>query len=136
MKKIVIIGVAVLLLLVIVGVVLFMFVLGPKEEPPVVYKEFEVGELYTNISDEGKILKFNMVVEFTDETMLESITSNKSKIINSVYEMFRTKSFETLNKTNGQERVREEIRDMIIETLETDGETITNVYFLQFIIQG
>ncbi len=48
----------------------------------------------------------------------------------------RTKSFETLNKTNGQERVREEIRDMIIETLETDGETITNVYFLQFIIQG
>lgn len=136
MKKIIIIGVTVLLLLVVVGVVLFMFVLGPQEEPPVEYSEYEVGEMYTNIADEGKILKFNMVVEYTDATMLDSLTSNETKIINNVYEMFRTKSFETLNKTNGQERVREEIRDMIIETLKTDGETITNVYFLQFIIQG
>jgi len=135
MKKMIIIGVSVLVLLIIIGVVLFMFVLNPKETP-IVYSEFEVGELYTNIGDEGYILKFNMVIEYTSEEALTEITSNKSKIINAVYEMFRTKSFETLNKTNGQQRVRDEIRDMVIETLETDGETITNVYFLQFIIQG
>jgi flagellar basal body-associated protein FliL len=135
MKKIIIIGVSALVLLIIIGVVLFMFVLNPKEKP-IVYSEYEVGELYTNIADEGKILKFNMVIEYTDETILEKITANKSEIINNVFEMFRTKSFETLNKTNGQQRVRDEIRDMIIETLESDGETITNVYFLQFITQG
>jgi len=135
MKKIIIIGVSVLVLLLIIGVVLFMFVLNPKEKP-IVYSEYEVGELYTNIADEGKILKFNMVVEYTNEEILTQITTNKSEIINNVFEMFRTKSFETLNKTNGQQRVRDEIRDMIIETLETDGETITNVYFLQFITQG
>lgn len=131
----IIIGVSVLVLLIIIGVVLFMFVLNPKETP-IVYSEFEVGELYTNIGDEGYILKFNMVIEYTNDEVLTEITSNKSKIINGVYEMFRTKSFETLNKTNGQQRVRDEIRDLVIETLETDGETITNVYFLQFIIQG
>lgn len=135
MKKIIIIGVAALVLLIIIGVVLFMFVLNPKEKP-IVYSEYEVGELYTNIADEGKILKFNMVIEYTDATVLEQITTKKSEIINNVFEMFRTKSYETLNKTNGQQRVRDEIRDMIIETLESDGETITNVYFLQFITQG
>lgn len=135
MKKIIIIGVAALVLLIIIGVVLFMFVLNPKEKP-IVYSEYEVGELYTNIADEGKILKFNMVIEYTDATVLEQITTKKSEIVNNVFEMFRTKSFETLNKTNGQQRVRDEIRDIIIETLESDGETITNVYFLQFITQG
>lgn len=134
MKKIIIIGVAVLVLLIGIGVALFMFVLNPQEKP-VVYQEFELGEMYTNIEDPGKILKFNMVVEYTDAEMLDKITANKSEIINNVYEMFRTKSFDSLNKSNGQQRVRDEIRDMIIETLETDGETITNVYFLQFITQ-
>lgn len=135
MKKMIIIGISVLVLLIIIGVALFMFVLNPKEKP-IVYSEFEFGELYTNISDESKILKFNLTIEYTDEEMLTQLTTNKSKITNNIYEMFRTKSFETLNKTNGQQRMRDEIRDMIIETLETDGETITNVYFLQFIIQG
>jgi flagellar basal body-associated protein FliL len=135
MKKIIIIGVSVLVLLIIIGIVVFMFVLNPKEKP-VVYSEFSIGELYTNIQDEGKILKCNISVEYTDEEMLTKFTANKSKIINNIYEIFRTKSYESLNKSNGQERVREEIRDMIIEILESDGETITNVYFLAFIIQG
>ncbi len=135
MKKMIIIGVSVLVLLIVIGVALFMFVLNPKEKP-IVYSEFEFGELYTNIADESKILKFNLTIEYTNEEMLTQLTTNKSKITNNIYEMFRTKSFETLNKTNGQQRMRDEIRDMVIETLETDGETITNVYFLQFIIQG
>lgn len=135
MKKMIIIGVSVLVLLIVIGVALFMFVLNPKEKP-IVYSEFEFGELYTNIADESKILKFNLTIEHTNEEMLTNLTTNKSKITNNIYEMFRTKSFETLNKTNGQQRMRDEIRDMVIETLETDGETITNVYFLQFIIQG
>ncbi|MBN2897928.1 MAG: flagellar basal body-associated FliL family protein [Clostridia bacterium] len=135
MKKIIIIGVSVLVLLLIVGVVLFMFVLNPKEKP-IVYQEYEFGEMYTNIADEGKILKFSMVVEFTNPEILDKITASRSEIVNNVYELFRTKSYETLNKSNGQQRVRDEIRDMLIEMLESDGETITNVYFLQFITQG
>jgi len=135
MKKIIIIGVAALVLLAVIGIVIFMFVLSPKEKA-VVYTEFNIGELYTNIQDEGKILKCDISIEYTNEEMLTKFTANKSKIINNIYEIFRTKSYESLSKSNGQERVREEIRDMIIETLESDGETITNVYFLAFIIQG
>ncbi len=135
MKKILIIVAVVLVLLIVGGVAVFMFVFKDKEKP-IVYSEYEIGEVYTNIADPGKILKFNMVIEYTDPEILETITLHKTEIINNVYELFRGKSFEVLNKKNGQQRVRDEIRDMVIEILETDGEVITNVYFLQFIIQG
>ncbi len=81
-------------------------------------------------------MKFNMVIEYTDETLLDQITTNKSKIVNNVYEIFRRKTYEQTQSPSFQERAREEIKEMIIEILESDAETITNVYFLQFIIQG
>ncbi len=135
-KKLIIIIVAVVLLAV-VGAGVFFMVMNKTDEPePVVYIEYEMGELYTNIADESKILKFNVVVEYTDETLLDGLEQNKSKITNNIYEIFRRKTYEQTQSPSFQERTREEIREMIIETLESDAETITNVYFLQFIIQG
>lgn len=135
-KKLIIIIAAVVLLAVIGGAAFFLVFNKPSEPEPVVYIEYEMGELYTNIADQSKILKFNTVIEYTDETLLDALTQNKSKIINNIYEIFRRKTYEQTQSPSFQERVREEIREMIIETLETDAETITNVYFLQFIIQG
>ncbi len=135
-KKLIIIIVAVVLLAV-VGAGVFFMVMNKTDEPePVVYIEYEMGELYTNIADESKILKFNVVVEYTDETLLDGLEQNQSKITNNIYEIFRRKTYEQTQSPSFQERTREEIREMIIETLESDAETITNVYFLQFIIQG
>lgn len=137
MKKMMMIGGIALVLLVVVSAVLFIFVFNKSDEPkPINYQEFQLGVQYSNIKDEKKILKFNVAIEYTDEAMLESFTKNKSKIINNIYEIFRSKSFDDLSKNNAQERVREEIKDMIIEVTESDAETITNVYFLEFIIQG
>lgn len=112
--------------------------LGNKEpkEPVITYSEYQLDEMYTNIKDPGKILKFQINVEYTNAELLPEMEKNKSKIINNIYEYFRNTDFETLNKTNGQERAREDIRDIIIEILGSDAETITNVYFVQFIIQG
>ncbi|WP_430882785.1 flagellar basal body-associated FliL family protein [Fusibacter sp. JL216-2] len=135
-KTVIIIVAAVVLLAIVGGGVFFVMSSGSDEPEPVVYAEYEVGELYTNLADESKILKFNMVVEYTDETILESLTTNKTKIVNNVYEIFRRKTYEQTQSPSFQERTREEIKEMIIEVLETDAETITNVYFLQFIIQG
>lgn len=136
MKKVIIIAVTVFLLIVAVGLVLFLFVFNSDAEPEIVYSEYAIGELYTNIADEGKILKISMVIEYTDKDLLVKFDSNKSKLINNVYEIFRSKTYETLSKPNGQERVREELKEMVIETLDSDSETITDVYFTQFIIQG
>ncbi len=137
MNKTVMIIVAVVVLLAVAGAAVFFLVFNKSDEPePVVYIEFEMGELYTNLADERKILKFNMVVEYTDETLLTLITTNKSKITNNVYEIFRRKTYEQTQSPSFQERTRDEIKEMIIEILESDAETITNVYFLQFIIQG
>ncbi len=137
MNRTVIIIIAAVILLSIIGAAVFFLVINRDTEPePVVYIEYEVGEMYTNLADEKKIMKFNMVIEYTDETLLDQITTNKSKIVNNVYEIFRRKTYEQTQSPSFQERAREEIKEMIIEILESDAETITNVYFLQFIIQG
>jgi len=137
MNKTIIIIIAVVVLLAIVGGGVFFLVLNKSDEPdPVVYIEYEMGELYTNLADERKILKFNMVIEYTDETLVDVIGINKSRITNNIYEIFRRKTYEQTQSPSFQERTREEIKEMIIEILESDAETITNVYFLQFIIQG
>ena len=135
-KKIIIIAGAVVTLLV-VGIVLFLFVFSGSDEPePIVYTEYELGEMYTNIADERKILKFNAVIEYTDEEIATEIQTHHTEIVNNIYEVFRRKTYEQTQSASFQERTREEIRELVIEILETDAETITNVYFLQFIIQG
>lgn len=135
-KKVIIIVAAVVLLVAAGAAAFFLFFNQPSEPEPVVYTEFELGEMYTNLADESKILKFNAVIEYTDATLVESFNSNKTKIVNNIYEIFRRKTYEQTQSPSFQERTREEIREMIIEILESDAETITNVYFLQFIIQG
>lgn len=136
-KKLIIIIVAAVLVLAIGGVAAFLL-LGNKEpkEPVITYSEYQLDEMYTNIKDAGKILKFQINVEYTNAELLPEIEKNKSKIVNNIYEYFRNTDFATLSKTNGQERAREDIRDIIIEVLGSDAETVTNVYFIQFIIQG
>lgn len=137
MKKMMLIGGIVLVLVIVIAVVLFMFVFNKSDEPaPVNYLEYQLGVQYTNIKDEKKILKFNIAIEYTNEEVAVLFDKNKSKITNNIYQIFRSKGYDDLMKTNAQERVREEIKDMIIETLESDAETITDVYFLEFIIQG
>ena len=136
-KKLIIIIAVVLVVLVGGGIAAFM-VLGNKEpaEPVIVYQEFQMEEMYTNIKDPGKILKFQVSVEYTNAELAAEFEKNKSKLVNNIYEYFRNTEYDTLNKSNGQERAREDIRDIVVETMGVDAESITNVYFIQFIIQG
>ncbi len=136
-KKLIIIIAVVLVVLIGGGVGAFM-ILGNKDtkEPVVVYQEYQMEEMYTNIKDPGKILKFQISIEYTNADMAADFEKNKSKLVNNVYEYFRNTEYQSLNKTNGQERAREDIRDIIVETMGVDAESVTNVYFIQFIIQG
>ena len=135
MKKFIIIGIVVLVLI-IGGVVGFLMLSGGDKAPkPVVMNLHNIVEMYSNIADEGKILKLELTIEYTEVEFLETFTKEDAKIKNTILEYFRNKSFESLTRSNGQERAREELAEMFIELLKTDSTNITNVYFKQFIIQ-
>lgn len=137
MKKLIIIGAGALVAIIIIAVLLFVFVFNKPAKPKeIVYHDFELGEMYSNLKDEGKVCKIKVSVEYTDEKMTLKLEETKSKLINNVLMIFREKTYDDLAKKNSQERLAEEIRSMIIESLESDEETITNVYFTEFIVQG
>lgn len=138
-KKLIIIIAAAVLLLTIIGVVVVVFVLGGSEkEPVIVYSEYQLDEEYSNLADEGgtKIIKYQVVIEYTDEAIVTELDANKTKIVNNIDELMRSSYSEDLMLPNGKEKMRQKIQDMVIEILETDEEVITNVYISPFIIQG
>jgi len=137
-KLIIIIAVAVVLLLV-VGAVVFVFVLSkPKAEPEIVYLEYKLDEAYSNLGDEGssKIIKYQVTIEYTNADVLAELDKNKTKIVNNIDEIMRSTLSEDIDKPNGKQRIRDRIKEMVIEVLESDEETITDVYIQPFIVQG
>lgn len=137
-KKILIIILAVVLVVIIGAVVAVFLLTRPPKEEPIVYYEFIFDEEYSNLadSDSQKIVKYKVTVEYTDEAMLEILTTNKTKISNNIDEIMRATTSEEIEKTNGKQRLRDRIKDMVIETLESDEEVITNIYLQPFVIQG
>lgn len=136
MKKIIIIAIVVMVLIV-GGLLAFFFLFNSDDsESTIVYEEYELGEMYSNIATENKIAKFNVVIEYTNPETLTKLRDNKTQITNNVYEIFRVQNFEDIQKPTGQQRLRERIQEMVIETIDSDRETISNIYFTEFIIQG
>lgn len=137
-KKMLIIIVAVVLLVIVgAGVAVFMLTRPPKEEP-IVYYEYVFDEEYSNLADEAsqKIVKYQVTIEYTDVEMLAVFDQNKTKIRNNIDEIMRATTAEEIEKTNGKQRLRDRIKDMVIEVLESDEEVITNIYLQPFVIQG
>lgn len=138
MKKPILFAIIGVVVLVVVGLGLYFFVFNkaPEADKPIVYLEYALGEKYTNIKDDKKIMKFSLIIQYTDEELTPEFDKNKTKINNDVLQYFRTKTYEQLNAPNGQERAREDLLEIIIETMGSDTEIITNVFFNDFIIQG
>ena len=136
-KMLIIIAAVVLVLIIGGGVAVFLLTREPKEEP-IVYYEYTLGEEYSNLADETskKIVKYQITIEYTNEEMLPILEANKTKIRNNIDEIMRATTSEEVEKTNGKQRLRDRIKNMIIEELESDEETITNIYIQPFVIQG
>jgi flagellar basal body-associated protein FliL len=62
--------------------------------------------------------------------------ANKTKIRNNIDEIMRATLSTDIEKANGKQKLRDKIKDMVIEVLESDEETITNIYIQPFVIQG
>ncbi|MDN5351455.1 MAG: Flagellar basal body-associated protein FliL [Clostridiales bacterium] len=138
MKKILIIVLAVVLVLVIAGIAVFFLFLRTPAEEPIVYSEYTFDEEYSNLADEdsGKIIKYQVTIEYTNEDILPLIEQNATKIRNNIDEIMRSTLSADIEATNGKQKLRQRIQDMIIETLDSDEETITNIYIQPFVVQG
>lgn len=137
-KKLLIIIVAVVLILVIGGgAAVFLLTITPKEEP-IVYYEYSFAEEYSNLADENssKIVKYQVTIEYTNADMAAVFEANKTKIRNNIDEIMRATLSTDIEKANGKQKLRDKIKDMVIEVLESDEETITNIYIQPFVIQG
>lgn len=139
MNKKLLIIIAVVVLLVIIGAVAAVVLLtGTPKEKPIVYYEYVLAEEYSNLADEAskKIIKYQVTIEYTVEKMGAVFEANKTKIRNNIDEIMRATLAEDLAKTNGKQRLRDRIKNMIIEELESDEEVITDIYIQPFVIQG
>lgn len=137
-KKLLIIIIAVVGVLVIGGVAAVFLLSGDKGPKPIVYSEYTFDEEYSNLADENsqKIVKYQVTIEYTDEAFGDKIASNKTQIRNNIDEIMRATLSADIEKPNGKQKLRNRIRDMVIEVLESDEETISNVYIQPFVIQG
>ncbi len=137
-KKMLIIIIAVVLLVVVGAVVAVVLLTREPKVEPLVYYEYVFDEEYSNLADEAskKIVKYVVTIEYTSEEMTAIFDKNKTKIRNNVDEIMRATTSEEIEKTNGKQRLRDRIKDMVIEVLESDEEVITNIYLQPFVIQG
>lgn len=142
MKKIMIFGGIGLIVVIAIVLVLVLFVFnGETKEKEVVELKYQFEEQYTNIpvgDEEGnyKILKLQMTVIYTDDSFTEEVFPMRSdEIVDFLNGYFRDTTLATVNRTNGKERIKEEIAEELRELLETDEENILRVLFTQFIIQ-
>ncbi|GAB6109225.1 flagellar basal body-associated FliL family protein [Fusibacter bizertensis] len=137
-KKLLIIIIAIVLV-VVVGAGAAVFILTrPPVEKPIVYYSYTFDEEYSNLLDEAseKIVKYQVTIEYTNDTMLAIFDANKIKLRNNIDEIMRATLSSDIEKVNGKQKLRDKIKNMIIEVLESDEETITNIYIQPFVIQG
>lgn len=92
-----------------------------------------VDDMYCNIKDSKRILKLKITIESVDPKAIERLTKKTFLVRDEVNKIVRDKTDEQLEGTNGQINLQKEIKENLIILFEDD--TITNVYFNDFIIQ-
>lgn len=134
-KKTIIIIVIVLVLAIFAGIALgIVFFRKDSNSPKEVIKyNLTIDDMYCNIKDSRRILKLKMTIESIDERSIGKLTEKTFLIRDEVNKIVRDKTDDQLQGTEGQTSLQTEIKNSLIELFE--DETITNVYFDDFIIQ-
>lgn len=136
LKKVLVLSLIGLIVLALIFTLVFFLVInkkGESKEQKVEYFEFKLDEMYTNIKESNNILKINITIEYTDSKLAETLTKSKSRISNDVLEILRNKTLEDLSGQEGQQDARKDIQNKVVEIVKSN--TISNVYFTEFIIQ-
>ena len=134
-KKTIIIVVIILVIAIIVGIavgVLFWKKSNSAEKEVIKYN-LTVDEMYSNIKDSKRIIKLKITIESIDPKSIEKLAEKSFLVRDEVNKIVRNKTDDELEGADGQKNLQKEIKDSLIILFE--DETITNVYFNEFIIQ-
>ncbi|NMA86367.1 MAG: flagellar basal body-associated FliL family protein [Tissierellia bacterium] len=125
-------------LLAIVGIVLGLMFYKNKGVDNNAKKQMEtfnltLDDMYSNIKDSKKIVKLKVTISTNSKTTYEGLSEKQFLIRDDINKIIRNKTEEELQGKDGQVKLQEEIKLSLIELF--NDETITNVYFDDFIIQ-
>lgn len=103
---------------------------GPKE---VIKHSLTMDDMFCNVKDSKRILKLKMTLESTNLTTIENLTEKDFLVRDEVNKIVRNRTDEELQGTEGQVNLQTEIKNNLVKLF--SDETITNIYFNDFIIQ-
>ena len=134
-KKTIMIVVGVLALAILVGVAVGVMLWKKNDGTPkeIVKHSLTLEDMYSNIKDSKRIMKLKVTVESSNIDTIETLTEKQSIVRDEINKVVRNKTDDELQGKEGQINLQEEIKNSLIELFAND--TITNVYFDDFIIQ-
>ena len=140
LKKLIIIGVAVLIVAVgaTVGAIYYKKMSDKKEQ---VQQQVPVAAVWpmepfiVNILDQGtdRYLKIVVELEISDKNCIAELNQLKPKMRDNVLDLLSSKSYKDIVDINGKQRLRDEIM-MWLNSFLTGGK-IAKVYFTEFVVQ-
>ncbi|MCR2042763.1 flagellar basal body-associated FliL family protein [Anaerosalibacter massiliensis] len=91
-------------------------------------------EMYCNIKDSKKIIKLKATIEINNKKTYEELEEKQFLMRNEINKIIRNKEEKELLGKEGQVALQNEIKDSLIKLFD-NGESISNVYFDELIIQ-
>jgi flagellar FliL protein len=127
-----------IILLAVVGIILGVMFYKNKGVDNGAKKQMEtfnltLDDMYSNIKDSKKIAKLKVTVSINNESTYNTLSEKQFLIRDDINKIIRNKTEEELQGEEGQTKLQNEIKGSLIELF--NDETITNVYFDDFIIQ-
>lgn len=116
-----------------IGVGIMVWKKNSNTEKEVIKHSFTMDDMYCNIKDSKRILKLKMTLESTNLKTIENLTEKDFLARDEVNKIVRNRTLEELEGKEGQVNLQKEIKVNLIELFE--DETITDIYFNDFIIQ-
>ena len=107
----------------------------PENNSEVIRSVYSLDTFIVNLADKGgrRFLRVTMDLELKDESLAGEIDKRLSQIRDSILMIIPTKRFEDINSVEGKIALSDEIMTKLNSFLK-DG-SITNIYFVDFVIQ-
>ena len=107
----------------------------PENNSEVIRSVYSLDTFIVNLADKGgrRFLRVTMDLELKDESFAGEIDKRLSRIRDSILMIMPTNRFEDINSVEGKIALRDEIMTELNSFLK-DG-SITNIYFVEFVIQ-
>ncbi|MDL1983696.1 MAG: flagellar basal body-associated FliL family protein [Deltaproteobacteria bacterium] len=107
----------------------------PENNSEVIRSVYSLDTFIVNLADKGgrRFLRVTMDLELKDESLAGEIDKRLSQIRDSILMIIPTKRFEDINRVEGKIALSDEIMTKLNSFLK-DG-SITNIYFVDFVIQ-